>query len=481
MRFFAAVLLLWAITVCEAAQVEIRSVRIQEQPFGTQVIFETNGIAEHHSFMLEHPPRLVVDVKTAQLQSEFNRSGGYSPDVIGVRTSIRRGNELRIVLDLPTLVHNEIYMLQTPRDGHVLVVDLFRKQRPNPANILPTVSAAPERSVDQAPVPDGLRSKPLVIAIDPGHGGKDTGAIGPHNVREKDVVLKIAKRLQRLVNREPGMRAVLTRKDDSYLRLYERIEIARKHQADLFISLHADACEDCQASGSSVFMLSTQGATSAAAHWLAKRENESDLIGGRNLANVHEELVPVVFDVVQDGVLSDSMRLAERVLEQLEDVGDVHKGHVERAGFAVLKAPDMPSILVETAFISNPREESKLTDSRYQEKLAQAVLRGVNAYIKPRPAREQMITKTKQVTQPAASPRPVARLKVNNAVRLVSSDPNFKPLSPRVHVIRRGESLAEIAEHYRISLATLRSINGLNDNQLRMPAGTPLTLPKSDS
>jgi N-acetylmuramoyl-L-alanine amidase len=522
MRYIAAILLLFVTSLSLAAPLEVRGARIKELPYGTQLLLDTNAPVDYTSFLLDNPPRLVVDIGKTRLTTDLGHLSMRSVDVNGVRTGVREGLDLRLVVDLPVLVHHEIYLIKTAEVGHRLIVDLYRNQRPDPttirANVLDTTTTTQQSLQRPEPVSSRGRdaegsavmqpversqAKPvrreLVIAIDPGHGGKDSGAIGPRYTQEKEVVMQIARRLQRLVNREPGMRAVLTRNGDTYLHLYERIDIARKHKADLFISLHADACEDCDARGSSVFILSTKGASSAAAHWLAKKENEADLIGSGKLANVNEELVPVVFDMVHDAVLADSMRLAEKMLASLNEVGDVHTGRIERAGFAVLKAPDIPSILMETAFISNPDEERKLVNSRHQERVAQAIMEGIRAYFGQRPQElivaEALPAKPPTVARkPGADPSAVKAMAAQKTTTVValaskpmkvattSSTPRpEKRLPPQLHVIQRGESLADIAERYRISLSSLRSANGLDNNQLRMPAGTPLTIPTHDS
>jgi N-acetylmuramoyl-L-alanine amidase len=498
MKFYVTVLMLLATALCFAAPVEIRGARIMEMAFGTQLVLDTSAPVRHSSFLLDSPPRLVVDVNEARLATSLSGSTLRSADVRGVRAGVRGGRDVRIVLDLAALVHSETYMLKIADHDQRLVIDLFRNQRPDPAalqssstRIAPAARPAKAISVKSA-------GRAFVIAIDPGHGGKDPGAIGLHGTEEKTVVMQIGRRLQRLVDGEPGMRAILTRRDDRYLRLDERIDIARKHGADLFISLHADACENCDASGSSVFILSTKGASSAAAKWLAKKENEADLIGGGTLANVDQDLVPVVFDMVHDAVLADSLRLADKVLVSLNRVGDVHKGYVERAGFAVLKAPDVPSILVETAFISNPQEEARLGDPRHQERLAQAVLSGIRAYKRQRPPQDLLVAEAPAAVEPArartaatsaakrqkAAESGPAKQPLPNAVKpamMVQTNAVQRPALRQVHVIQRGESLADIAQRYQVSLTSLRSANRLRVDQLRMPAGTQLTIPSSDS
>ena len=268
----------------------------------------------------------------------------------------------------------------------------------------PAVVAKPiSASVAKAATPSSSarRQRDIVVVIDPGHGGKDPGAIGAGQTQEKDVVLQIAKRVQGLINQKPGIRAVLTRQGDTYLQLYERIDVARQNKGNLFVSVHADAAyNNADASGSSVFMLSNKGATSAAARWLAKKENDADLIGGGDIQNVDDELKPVVFDILHDAVLAESMVLSEQMLRELRKVGNVHKGSVERAGFAVLKAPDMPSVLVETAFISNPAEERKLSDPRQQQLLATAIVNGVFAYLRQRPQQRNLMVTGADVATP---------------------------------------------------------------------------------
>ncbi|MFO1429984.1 MAG: N-acetylmuramoyl-L-alanine amidase [Candidatus Competibacteraceae bacterium] len=258
--------------------------------------------------------------------------------------------------------------------------------------------------------------KTIIVAIDPGHGGKDQGAVGPGGILEKDIALQIARRLAGLVNSQRGMRAVLTRDGDQFLHLQERIDLARRHKADVFVSIHADAFTNPESRGSSVFTLSTRGASSAAAQWLARRENAADSPGVAGL-NIKDEVVrAVVFDMYHDAILAESMTLAGQVLAQLGGVGSLHTGMVERAGFAVLKAPDVPSILVEAAFISNPSEAARLRNGKQQQQLAQAILRGIRAYLN-----NQMPTYRPAQPIPAVEPRPAATVAIRAAVR--SPDP----------------------------------------------------------
>jgi N-acetylmuramoyl-L-alanine amidase len=330
----------------------------------------------------------------------------------------------------------------------------------------------------------GADYKTGVVVIDPGHGGKDQGAAGPGQTLEKDVVLQIARRLQRLVNSAPGMQAVLTRNGDEFRDLYERITIARRHKADLFISIHANAVTHPESSGAAVFVLSTRGASSAAAHWLANDENAAGSIG-RNSPDIKDEaLRAVVFDIYHDAVLVKSMALAERVLAQLRQVGDIHTGTVERAGFAVLKAPDTPSILVETGFISNPQEAARLRSGPYQQRLAEAIMRGIRAYVRQREPQYLTVlaepaVKLTSRSQSAAAPasQSISRSSPKSKLEGVSPGARHSRVATRVHVIKPGETLTGIAQRYRVHLSDLRSVNGLGHDQSRIPAGTSLTIP----
>jgi N-acetylmuramoyl-L-alanine amidase len=497
MKLCTAAILLLVSALTVAAPVQVYDARILELPHGTQIVLDLSAPVRYHSFLLNHPPRLVVDLSDVRFTPFRSDLRLRSPDVNGVRAGIRAGVDLRIVLDLVKPVRSEIYtVMPTAQRGHRLVVDIYRHERQ-------PIGTAPQRLLSVADAEPMLPvRKDFIVVIDPGHGGKDPGAIGPGKTQEKNVAMQISRRLKKLVDKEPGMRAILTRNSDKYLLLYERIEIARQHQADLFLSIHADAFTNSKANGSSVFILSTKGASSAAARWLAKQENEADLIGGGKLHVEDDALKPVVFDIYHDAILADSMRLAEKVHAQLRKVGNVHRREVERAGFAVLKSPDIPSILVETAFISNPKEEAKLRSTQHQQKLAEAMMEGIRAYFENRPPKYLLVDGEPVSTpgEPSLSaptpavqramtestlPTPVPTLpNAQPELQLVSLETvkkEAKPPSRQTHVIKRGESLADIARHYHANLSLLRSINGLSSKQLRMPAGTLLFIPVGDS
>jgi len=407
----------------------------------TRVTLESARPVKHTWFFVSDPERLVVDLEGVELDAELkalpSKVGESDPYIKAVRVAVNRPNVVRVVFDLRTEVKPSIFPLAPAGEyKHRLVMDLNPAQPRDPLLALVTrepdrigeiaaapVTAsppelpvvkpappaeagpagpaaagppAPRASVDpgsgaqarakpapttKAPVKDRL----VIVAIDAGHGGEDPGARGRHGTREKDVTLAIARRLKTAIDREPNMRAVLVRDGDYFIPLAQRVGKARRVNADLFVSIHADAWVRPDARGSSVFALSERGATSAAARMLAQKENESDLIGGVNLGVRDPVLARTLLDLSQTATINDSLKLARHVLSELGDVGDLHKPMVEQAGFAVLKAPDVPSILVETAFISNPDEEKRLKDDKYQDKLAGAILGGIKRYLAQNP------------------------------------------------------------------------------------------------
>ncbi len=367
----------------------------------------------------------------AELKSIVGKVREDDPYIKQVRVALNRPNVARIVFDLKSTVKPYVFPLAPAGEyRHRLVLDLYPetprdpllalvKPGPDPIGEMakaPVMESAPAPQPSRAPEPakaeppTGLAAaapelpvvkleaprtadrgkgpkvaRMVTIVIDAGHGGEDSGARGRGGTLEKDVTLAIAKRLKERIDLEPGMRAVLTRDGDYFIPLAQRVQKARRVQADLFVSVHADAFVQPHARGSSVFALSERGATSAAARWLAKRENESDLIGGVNLDVKDPVLARTLLDLSQTATINDSLKLGKAVLGELGDINPLHKAAVEQAGFAVLKAPDIPSILVETAFISNPQEEKRLRDGRYQEKMANAMLLGIRRYLAQNP------------------------------------------------------------------------------------------------
>lgn len=354
-----------AATAATARWVDVRAVRVWVGPDGTRVVLDLSGSAQHNLAVMKNPDRLVLDVSGARLISDMARPAPAGA-VKQVRIADRRNGELRIVFDLAHSIRAKSFLARpNDRYGYRLVIDLSGSG----------VADVPVKIPHARP-----EARDLIIAVDAGHGGEDPGAIGKNGTREKDVVLAIARALTRQIDAEPGMKAVLTRDGDYFVALRDRMRRARAQQADLFVSIHADAIRDRAVDGSSVYILSQRGATDEASRWLAERENASDLIGGVSLEDKGDVLASVLLDLSQSASLNASQSAAEYVLHQLNRVGEVRKPQVQQARFMVLKSPDIPSMLVETAYISNPREEQRLRGSAQQVKLASAIHRGLRAY-----------------------------------------------------------------------------------------------------
>ncbi len=395
-RTGAAALLLCGLA---AAQADIIATRIWPARDYTRVTFESSNELKYTLFAIKDPGRLVLDldgVDAGPILTELqNKVAAGDPYIASLRVARNRPGVTRVVLDLKAEVKPQVFTLKPIADyGHRLVLDLYPLVAPDPLGALleldgKIIGSAPETATAKGPA--GARPKVArlaTIVIDPGHGGEDPGATGRRGSREKDVTLMIARRLKGLIDAEPGMRAVLTRDGDYYLPLNARVEKARSVKADLFVSVHADAFIRPHARGSSVFALS-QRPTSEAARWLAKQENDSDLVGGVNLEGKDRFLAQTLLDLSQTATTDHSLKLGGAVLAELGQVNTLHKARVEQAGFAVLKAPDVPSILVETAFISNPEEEKRLNDQAYQDRLARAMLAGIKRYFAKNPSRPQ--------------------------------------------------------------------------------------------
>jgi N-acetylmuramoyl-L-alanine amidase len=394
MRFFRAGLLAVTVAIAWAAParaVEVRAVRLWASPEGTRVVLDLSGSAQHSLLVLKNPDRIVLDVTDARLSGAVRGAPSAAGVVKEVRMARRPSGELRIVLDLTRSMRAKSF-LAAPNDryGYRLVVDLGG-----------TVSTdTPVRAEHARP-----DARDLIIAIDAGHGGDDPGAIGKNGTREKDVTLAIARALAQRVDAEPGMKAVLTRDGDYFVPLRDRMRRARAQQADLFVSIHADSIRDRTVDGSSVYILSQRGATNEAARWLAERENAADLIGGVSLEDKGDLLASVLLDLSQTASLTASETAAEHVLHQLNLVGEVRKPLVQQAGFMVLKSPDIPSMLVETAYISNPAEEQRLRGVAHQAKLAAAIHQGLRDYFYADPPAGSRIA---QIAAGAARPEVAA-------------------------------------------------------------------------
>lgn len=436
----AATLMVLPVLPRMAQAATILAVRTWPADEYTRVTLELDHELKAEHFTLEGPHRLVVDIEGLSVSAALNdlvskvRPG--DPYISGLRVAQNRPNVVRIVFDLKQAVAPQVFTLKPVADyQYRLVLDLYPKIAQDPLIAILNKQAGPDvddplaRVLDEIarngtaqsqggnenlPMKPGQQAAPalptptprppavavptpstprqasgrkrmLTIALDPGHGGEDPGAIGRSGLREKDVVLSIARRLKTLIDAQPYMRAYLTRDDDYFVPLHVRVQKARRVRADLFVSIHADAFIKPTANGTSVFALSDRGATSAQARWLADKENAADLIGGVNLGSHDRQVQKVLLDLSTTAQINDSLRVGTAFLDELRKINRLHKNEVEQAGFAVLKAPDIPSILVETAFISNPREEALLKSESHREKLAQAMLTGIDRYFTANP------------------------------------------------------------------------------------------------
>lgn len=407
-----ATLLLSILTPLPAQAARIIAVRVWPAEDYTRVTLENDSNLKVSHFLVKDPERLVVDIEGVELNPTLKelvaKIQSNDPYIKQVRVGQNRPNVVRLVFDLKEAINPQVFTLD-PVAGyqHRLVFDLYPVNPPDPIAALIAKSQTKEGVPDGMPVP--LESKPetkpadsktaktepaeplpqltrmITIALDPGHGGEDPGAIGRGGSREKDVVLAIAKRLKAKLEDQPNMRVMMTRDADFFVPLHVRVQKARKVQSDLFVSIHADAWVDPAARGASVFTLSEKGASSTAARWLANKENAADLIGGVNIKTHDKQLASVLLDLSTTAQINDSLKLGKAVLREIGGINRLHKANVEQAGFAVLKAPDIPSILIETAFISNPEEEAKLTDENYQEQMANAILNGIRKYFAKNP------------------------------------------------------------------------------------------------
>jgi N-acetylmuramoyl-L-alanine amidase len=363
-----------------ARAVDVRAIRLWAGPDNTRVVVDLSGNAQHSLQVLHNPERVVLDVPGARLAKALRAVPGGSGAVKRVRMSQGPSGNLRVVLDLSRPIQAKSFLTKpNAHYGYRLVVDLAG----GGASARSGAVARVDKPVKARHAPSDARD--LIIAVDAGHGGEDPGAIGKNGTREKDVVLAIARELAAKINAEPGMKAVLTRGGDYFVPLRDRMRRARAQQADLFVSIHADSIRDRSIDGSSVYILSQRGATDEASRWLAERENASDLIGGVSLDDKDNVLASVLLDLSQSASLNASQVAAERVLRQLTQAGEVRKHEVQQARFVVLKSPDIPSMLVETAYISNPQEEQRLRTLTHQARLAAAIHQGVHDYFYANP------------------------------------------------------------------------------------------------
>jgi len=451
-------LLLTTVTVDALAVTQVKSMRLWRAPDNTRLVFDLSGPVQHSVFTLSAPDRLVIDINGATLAAPLNVATSNTP-ISSVRSAQRTPTDLRVVVDLKKSVTPKSFTLApNAQYGNRLVVDLYDQEADAIAATAPTPAPAPvqtpattpavpvspaQPAIKLPPVPSGKRD--IVIAIDAGHGGEDPGASGSRGQHEKDIVLQIAQELQRQINTEKGFRAELTRTGDYFIPLRKRTEIARKKGADLFVSIHADAAPSKAAFGASVFALSDRGATSETARWLADTENRSDLIGGAGNVSLDDKdrmLAGVLLDLSMTATLSSSLNVGQKVLGNMGRITSLHKQRVEQAGFMVLKSPDIPSILVETGFISNANEAAKLATRSHQQALARSIHTGVRQFFQQNPPPGTYIAWLRDTGKIAAG--------------------------PREHTVRPGETLAMLAVRYQVSVTSLRSTNSLKTDELKV-------------
>ncbi len=427
-------LLILAAVSHAAANSEIKGLRVWTDPEKTRAVFDLSSSTSYKLFELENPVRVVLDLQATELKTTLN----LDPKTAGILQAVRygkpEGGKMRVVLDLSAAVEPRSFLLAPIGEyGHRLVVDLYPQNKTvseEPAKIIKTIQANAERNV--------------IVAVDAGHGGEDPGALGASKSREKNITLQIARELKKAIDAKPGMQAVLIRDGDYYIPLRQRFAKARQARADMFVSVHADAFRKSSVSGSSVFVLSRRGASSEAARWLANSENQADLIGGVTLEDKDNVLASVLLDLSQNAAMGASDHAANQVFKSLRQLGKTHKNQVEHAAFVVLKSPDVPSMLVETGYISNPKEEKKLKNRDHQKKLAAAIANGVEQHFKQQPL-------------------PGTWIAANNSVSR--------------HIVARGDTLGGIAQRYNISLTTLRQVNRLKSD--RISIGKELVIPAS--
>lgn len=430
LKLITSVILLLLASVAVAGTT-VENVRIWAEDNKTRVVLDLSHPVEHSIFTLRGPDRLVIDLKDSRLGKDLAKMPGGAGTVRAVRSAVRANGQLRVVLDLNSAVRSRTFTAgPNGTYGDRLVIDLQH------ANGLAPVKRASESY---------RPGRDIVIAIDAGHGGHDPGAVGKKRTREKDVALQISRELARRVDAEPGMKAVLVRNRDVYIDHRERMAIARRNQADLFVSIHADAVDDRRARGASVYALSLKGASDEAARQLARRENAS--VGGVSLDDKDDILASVLLDLSQNAALSASLDVGNRVAKQMGKVAKMHRTTVQQAGLLVLKSPDLPSILVETAFISNPAEEQKLRDRGYQGRLSNSILAGIREYFYTNPPPDTQIAMDLR-RQPARQVR---------------------------HVVARGDTVSEIAARYNVSTADIRRANKLANDRIRI--GQTLSIP----
>lgn len=516
MRRFASLFWLVGLSVSSLAmsseQIQLADIHFSGNRV-EQIALDLTASTPHRYFVLENPYRLVVDFENTQASKALTQPPVDHPLIAGVRSGSRNNKDLRVVFELKSNA-----AVKARVTGSHLQFDLSAKQTnpkaekeliasstppatippPNKA-VIENVASLPKTSLLK---PVKAKGRDIVIAIDAGHGGKDVGAQGANGTQEKDVVFAIAKRLQTMVNHQPGMKAVMIRNGDYFVKLRERVRIAQKANADLFVSIHADAFSDESAHGASVYTLANKGASSAGARFLADSENAADAISG-GIGDKQDSLASVLIDLSATAAKESSLNVATNVLRSVKTVGHLHRANVQKAGFVVLKSADIPSILVETAFISNPDEERRLTTRAYQDKMASALMGGIMSHFKqyaPANTLFAQLSKSGKVStkiamsdlpeEPTAAPNPKSKTHLNaglstgsnvrmdmDAIPVQASNELKAVSSQSQHIIGRGETLSEIAQQYGVSMRQLRLTNGMSDGNVRV--GQVLQIPRN--
>ena len=426
-----------------AGQTSVTKARLWDAPDHSRLVFELSKSAEHKVLMLSNPHRLVLDIKNAVKKTRFDALDFIKSPVKSIRSARRNEQDLRIVLDLKEKVKPKSFLLKAnDQYGDRLVIDLYSQSKKQAIK-----KKRKEKTVENST----SQKRDIIVMIDPGHGGEDPGAMGPNRLKEKVVVLAIAKELKKLVDAKQGYKAYLTRANDYYVGLRKRTALARKYKTDLFVSIHADAFIKSQANGASVYALSNRGASSETARWLAKKENSADLMGGVGGVSLEDKgnvLAGVLLDLSSTASLKASLSVGDRVLRSMGGVARLHKRQVQQAGFVVLKSPDIPSILVETGFISNPKESRRLKTKKYQKQLAKAIHKGVTRYFEQTPPPGSLLAWQKNTSNKIAK-----------------------------YVVKKGDTLSHIAMRNDVSIKKLRELNRLRSDNVWV--GQRLSVPAS--
>lgn len=504
-------LVLFCVDMAQAATV--KTVRVWRADDYTRIVLDLDAPVRYNLVLASNPTRIILDVAGTNLEASLKKLPLAATPIEVVRSSVVDDTDLRLVFDLKTKVSPKSFLLKkTDGNNDRLVIDLFDiaptaaattsaakslnntarvsnntalGESSEPANIEALLDsndtpAQKPVAVDNSVPATPNVGRPILIAVDAGHGGADSGALGPKSMREKDVTLAIAKELVRIINAQPGYSARLTRTGDYFIELQKRRDLARDMKADLFISVHADSFTDASASGASVFALSRKGATSEMARFLAQRENDSDLIGrvgGVSLEDKDPQLAGVLVDLSMTATVNSSLQVGSSVLNAISAIAPLHAKHVEQAGFVVLKSPDVPSILVETGFISNTAESKKLASPEYREKMAQAVFSGVRRYFAQHPPSSVHSSTAVAENIPAAKTAPT---KVTSAKEITKSaktkiTPDTNSTGSRKHVVISGDTLTDIAMQYKVSAAKIRKANNMKNDVVKL--GQTLKIP----